>query len=246
MSVETTADTLLGGRVRLDQPAHGYRVAIDPVLLAAAAPARAGERVLDLGTGVGAAMLCAASRVAGCAFVGIELDTDLVAIARANVAANRMGNRVTVLAGDVAVPPEATGSSFDHVLANPPYGEAGRGSASPLAAKRRANFEGEADLRTWVCTAFRVLADGGSATFVHRADRAAELAARFAEAGAGGVVLFPLWPKAGGDAKRVIVQGRKGGRGPLRFAPGLVLHEADGRYTAAAQAVLRFGEALTL
>lgn len=53
MAVETTEDALLGGRVRLLQPRRGYRVAVDPVLLAAAVDARPGERVLDLGCGTG-------------------------------------------------------------------------------------------------------------------------------------------------------------------------------------------------
>ena len=246
-SSETTSDTLLGGRVRLEQPARGYRVAIDPVLLAAALPARAGERVLEFGAGVGAATLCAATRLAECSFLGIELDGDLVAIASANVAANRLEARVTMLAGDVAAPPPAvTGAPFDHVIANPPFAEGGRGSASPVAAKQRANVEGAADLAAWVAAAFRALRGGGSATFVHRADRAAELVARFAAAGAGAIILFPLWPKAGSDAKRVLVQGRKGAKAPLRVAAGLVLHEADGGYSAAAQAVLRSSAALSL
>ncbi|MBF0374243.1 MAG: methyltransferase, partial [Alphaproteobacteria bacterium] len=50
-----TDDTLLDGRVRLRQPTHGYRAAIDPVFLAAAVPAGAGQRVLDAGCGAGAA-----------------------------------------------------------------------------------------------------------------------------------------------------------------------------------------------
>ncbi len=246
-SPETTSDTLLGGRVRLEQPARGYRVAIDPVLLAAALPARAGERVLELGAGVGAATLCAATRLAECSFLGIELDDGLVALARTNVLANRLEARVTMLAGDVAAPPPAmTGAPFDHVIANPPFAEVGRGSVSPVAAKQRANVEGGADLAAWVDAAFGALRGGGSATFVHRADRAAELAARIAGTGAGGIILFPLWPKAGGDAKRVLVQGRKGAKAPLRLAAGLVLHEADGSYSAAAHAILRFGAALTL
>src|SRR3546814_8190614 len=47
-----TEDAFLGGRVKLRQPEVGYRAAIDPVLLAAAVPAVAGERVADLGCGV--------------------------------------------------------------------------------------------------------------------------------------------------------------------------------------------------
>ncbi|MEL6264223.1 MAG: methyltransferase, partial [Pseudomonadota bacterium] len=60
-----THDRLLGGRVGLTQPRQGYRAATDPVLLAAAVPAAAGETVLELGIGAGAAVLCLAARVPG-------------------------------------------------------------------------------------------------------------------------------------------------------------------------------------
>jgi tRNA1(Val) A37 N6-methylase TrmN6 len=53
-----------------------------------------------------------------------------------------------------------------------------------------------------------------------------------------------LWPKAGKEAKLLLVRGVKGGRGPSRLLPGLVLHEPDGRYTEAAEAVLRDGAVL--
>jgi hypothetical protein len=42
------------------------------------------------------------------------------------------------------------------------------------------------------------------------------------------------------------VQGRKGSRGPLVLAPGLVLHDEDGGFSAGAEAILRNGEALIL
>jgi tRNA1(Val) A37 N6-methylase TrmN6 len=60
-------------------------------------------------------------------------------------------------------------------------------------------------------------------------------------------VVFPLWPSdAAAGAKRVIVAARKAARGPLRLARGLVLHEPDGRFTPAAEAVLRDGAPLNL
>ncbi|HEY2110716.1 MAG TPA: methyltransferase, partial [Dongiaceae bacterium] len=57
-----TEDAILGGLLRLRQPAKGLRTGIDPVFLAAAAPATKG-RVLDLGCGVGTAALCLARRL---------------------------------------------------------------------------------------------------------------------------------------------------------------------------------------
>jgi tRNA1(Val) A37 N6-methylase TrmN6 len=86
----------------------------------------------------------------------------------------------------------------------------------------------------------------GSVTFIHRADRLAELLAQLAAGRAGDITVFPLWPAAGRPASRILVRARKHIAAPARLLPGLVLHEADGRFTAAAEAVLRGGEGLAL
>ena len=99
MAEHLTDDHLLGGRVRFSQPARGYRVAIDPVLLAAAVPARAGERVLDAGAGTGAASLCLAARVPECRIVGLELQRPLQRIASHNVTQNGLDARVEMVEG---------------------------------------------------------------------------------------------------------------------------------------------------
>jgi tRNA1(Val) A37 N6-methylase TrmN6 len=57
--------------------------------------------------------------------------------------------------------------------------------------------------------------------------------------------LVPLWPTADADAKRLIVRTRMNSNASLRLLPGLVLHNADGSPTAAAEAVLRHAQALT-
>jgi tRNA1(Val) A37 N6-methylase TrmN6 len=44
----------------------------------------------------------------------------------------------------------------------------------------------------------------------------------------------------------VLIQARKGARGPLRLVPGLVLHNRDGSFSNTAQRVLRDGLALDL
>jgi tRNA1(Val) A37 N6-methylase TrmN6 len=240
-----TENALLGGRVRLRQPVEGYRAAIDPVLLAAAVPARPGDLVLDAGVGAGAASLCLAVRVPECRIVGIEKEPSLVALARENAALNAAAARITIIEGDVGRPPATPApGSFDHVLANPPFLEPG-GSASPHPLKDVANVERGADLAVWVGFALAMARRKGSVTFIHRADRIEALLAGLAGA-AGEIAVFPLWPKAGSAAKRVIVRARKGVASPSRIAPGLVLHGADGRYTAAAEAILRDGAPLEI
>lgn len=239
--VATTAGSLLGGRVIFYQPAEGYRAAIDPVLLAAAVPARAGDHVLDLGAGAGAASLSLARRVPECRVTGLELDPSLVSLARINAAENGFSERISFIVGNVAAPPaELRRESFDVVMANPPFRAEASGTPSPDAAKQRANEEGEADLRLWLATALDLLKPKCTLVVVHRADRIDELLSLLSGK-AGEIAILPLWPNAGKPAKRVIVRARKGIRTGATLLAGLVLHEAEGKYTRAAEAVLRDG-----
>ncbi len=244
---DTTEDTLLGGKVTFRQPAAGYRAAIDPVLLAAAVPDSLHGRVLDLGCGAGAAMLCLARRRPDLTVVGLERDAKLVQLARENVEANAFGPRVTVQAGDLLrLPPQIVVGSFDAVIANPPYLDPETADPSPDPAKRSATVESEADLTDWTRAAARLVKPLGLILFIHRADRLADLQRALTLVGCGGAVTAPLFPKIGTPPKRAIVIARRGDKGPNSSVNGLVLHEADGRFTRQADAILRDGVKLTV
>lgn len=240
-----TEDTLLGGKVRLRQPRTGYRVAIDPIFLAAAVPAEPTDLILDIGCGVGAAMLCLSART-GCRGTGFEVQRDLVRIAGDNIMLNDLTSRLSVMHGDVAKrPSRLEPGAFDHVLANPPYLEAGTASMPPDPSRATANVEGAAAIAVWINLALAMLRARGTLTVIHRADRLDQILALLSGR-TGEIVIFPLWPGAGKPAKRVIVQARKQNAAPTRLSPGLMLHEADGRYTKEAEAVLRHGQRLEL
>jgi tRNA1(Val) A37 N6-methylase TrmN6 len=244
--VQTTFDTVLGGRVVLHQPAAGYRVAIDPILLAAACPAEPGETVIDLGCGVGTAALCLARRVPGVRCVGVDLQSDLADLADRNARENGLADRARFILGDIldrALPIYASPS--DHVIVNPPYLKRGASTVSGNPLKALANVEGEADLAAWVAAAVRATRPGGTVTFIHRADRLPELLALLG-ARCGGLVIQPLHPKAGTAAHRAIVAGRVDQRLPAVLLPGLIVHEADGRFSPSLERLLRDGAALPM
>jgi len=90
VSPEFSEDGFLGGRLIIAQPRAGFRAGHDAVLLAAAVPAKPGQRVLELGSGSGVASLCLAARVADVSVVGIEIDAELVRLANENAARNSM------------------------------------------------------------------------------------------------------------------------------------------------------------
>ncbi len=245
-AVEISDDGLLGGRVRLRQPLAGYRAAIDPVFLAAAVPAVPGESLLDLGCGAGAASLCLLARVPGTRVTGLEIQAELVRLAGENGRENGWAARFLPLAGDVArPPPRLAPGSFHHLLCNPPQMVAARARPAADPGRDLANREGAARLGDWVGTALAMVRPKGTVTFIHRADRLDDLLSAFSGR-AGELVVFPLWPGADKPAKRVLVRARKGAATPLRLAPGLILHRADGSFTPAAEAVLREGRGLEI
>jgi tRNA1(Val) A37 N6-methylase TrmN6 len=241
----TTEDAILDGRVVVRQPRAGFRVAIDSVLLAASVPVRAGETVLEPGTGVGAAALCLLCRVPECHVVGLELQPDLADLARENAARNGRRGSFEVLVGDVARPPaRITQGGFAHVMMNPPYLDPARSRAPRSSSRESSMVEGAVPLAGWIALALRALRPKGSLTLIHRADRLPDILAAL-DGKAGGIVVAPLWPESSGNqAIRVIVRARKGIATPFRLAAGLVLHERDGSYTLDANTVLRDARAL--
>ena len=129
MSAEVTEDAVLGGKLRLKQPRSGHRVGHDAILLAAACPARAGERVLDLGAGVGAAGLSLARRVEGTEVALVEVDPVLAGLAAQNARLNGLETRVSSMVLDVAAPARAFAAAglapetAARVLMNPPFND---------------------------------------------------------------------------------------------------------------------------
>ena len=232
------SETFLDGRVKVTQSESGFRSGLDAVMLAAAVPAVAGQAALELGAGAGTASLCLAARVSGLSITGVERDENLVALARDNAAANSV--ECTFVAADIFALPAELKRDFDQVFANPPFH--GEGQTSPDAARAAALMDG-GQLCDWLKLGLQRTVSGGFFTAILRADRLPEALAALPEKG---VSVFPLWPKTGAAAKRVIVQARKGSRSPFSLLTGLVLHRQDGSWTDEAEAVLRRGSALAL
>ena len=214
-----TEDAILGGLLRLRQPARGLRTGIDPVFLAAAAPSTKG-RVLDLGCGVGTAALCLARRLPEVEVTGLELQPALTGLARENVRLNGLEGRVTIHEGDLLRPPPVIAAGgFDLVLANPPFHAAGSYTAPAEPGRAQGHMEGEADLAGWMGQMLKLAAPKGSLLLIHKPDRLGDLLALL-EGRAGGITIFPLWPALGRPARRIILLARKGSAAPLHPGPG--------------------------
>ncbi|MEZ2140687.1 methyltransferase [Bradyrhizobium sp. DN5] len=230
-SADITEDAFLGGQLRLKQKRSGHRAGHDAILLAAATEARAGDRVVDLGAGIGAAGLALARRVAGINLSLVEIDPKLAELARANAAANGIAAEAIVL--DVTADAQAFAAhglvpdSVDVVLMNPPFNDPARHRGSPDQARHTAHVASEETLNAWVHAARRILRSNGVLTLIWRADGIADILTALSR-GFGSLSILPVHGEAGRPAIRVLVRAVKGGRAPARLLPGLMLNDESG------------------
>jgi tRNA1(Val) A37 N6-methylase TrmN6 len=236
-----TEDAFLGGQLRLRQPKSGHRAGHDAMLLAAATPARAGDRVVDFGAGVGAAGLAVARRVPGIGLVLVEIDAGLAELARGNAAANGLLADVVVLdVNSDASTFAAAGllpDSADVVLMNPPFNDQARHRASPDKAREIAHVATPATLAGWIHASRRILKSGGVLSLIWRADGLAEVLAAL-DRGFGSLAILPIHGDPAAPAIRVLIRAIKGGRAPAELHPALMLNDESALPNKEVQAIL--------
>lgn len=196
-----------------------------------------------MGCGVGGAGFCLLWRVPDIHLTGVDIQQSHVEMARANIILNEREGHAEFVCSDIRS--YASTERFDHVICNPPYLEAG--SYTPSSSEERAialGHEGtELSVSDWIDAGFRDLKSGGSFTMIHRADMVDKIILALGRK-FGAVEIIPLYPKAGQEAKRVIVRAIKDRKTPARLCAGIILHEENGSYTEAADAILRDGVAI--
>jgi tRNA1(Val) A37 N6-methylase TrmN6 len=224
-----TVDALLGGRVTLLQPARGFRVSLDPVLLSAFVTAPVGHAVghfLDIGCGSGALSFLLLARDPAATGVAVELQAPLAALAEEGRARNGWGARLAIRRGDVrALEGDALpAASFDLVATNPPFRPVAGGHLSPDRSRAMSNHEVTLTLAEWVAAAARAVRPGGRVAAVFPADRALALGAALRARGLEPTRLRFVHPRPDSPASRVLLEAVRGSGGPALVEPPLFVH----------------------
>ena len=244
MSDTITTDDFLGGKVNIRQPKTGYRAGIDAVLLGASVEAVAGQTVLELGLGVGAASLCLHARVHGLALIGVEIQESYAKLARENGAKNKADLHV-VQADLRELPHDIRQQQFHHVIMNPPYFDRKMGAPS-IDAGRDIAMGGDTELSEWISVGAKRLLPKGYLTAIQRIERLPEILLATSER-LGSIVVRPIAPRSGHPPNLFLMQARHSGRAPFRMLPPLIMHQGDHhegdfeQYTARVRSILRDG-----
>lgn len=234
---EESLDRFLGGALQIYQPRHGFRAGMDSVLLAAALELEAGALAVELGTGAGAALLCAAFRLREGRFIGLERDHEALARARRNILANEQQNQIEAVWGDATAPELPGRGAADCVFFNPPFAESGAAMRAPKTLKR-ASLIADAPIAAWIAGARAILKPRGRVLIIYPAAGLSSLLAAFGREW-GAITLAPIAPRLSEPAKRIIVRAERASRAPLTLLAPLVLHDDDGGHSAEADAIWR-------
>jgi tRNA1Val (adenine37-N6)-methyltransferase len=220
------------GGLNLRQPERGYRYSLEPFLLAGFCSPRRGERILDLGAGVGVIGLLLARRHPTVQVTGIELQPDLALFAAENARSNSIDDRCRIIRGDLRdaprfLPPE----HFHRVVANPPFRRSGSGATAPDTGRAGARQELTFTIADLAATASALLRFGGVLCAIHLTERLPELCRTFDEYGLAPKKLRLIVPYDGSAPRICLISAMKGGRPGLDILPQLVLHKPGGQYT---------------
>ena len=244
MPTEYTNDYLLDKQVKIFQPVSGYRASSDAVLLSAMVnEVKPGSRILDVGSGTGAISLCLAQRLQEqkVQIIGLEIQPELAELANLSAAANGF-DFVHFYNADIRQKialPDLKPCSFDIVISNPPYSE--HDMPSPNESKATAHNHLGFDLEQWAAFCLKMAKPFGRIYLVHRAEALPQICTALHNK-AGALTVLPLYSKTAQTAKRIIVAAQKDSKAPCKILPPFVIHDAAGKYTEAAESVLREGK----
>ena len=235
--MDFSIDKFLDGKVLLKQHQNGLRATSDSVLVSAIVPAQKGETILDVGAGNGIIGLCVASRVFS-AITAVEVQKKLCLLIHENAILNN--KNIDIFQLDIFSSEDPLkGKLFHHVVTNPPFYKLSRKIRKNLEQKK-AYFQ-DFDLKKWLNYCLKHLRSKGSFCLIHSPEALPEILSVLAIK-LGNIEIFPITPKEGKNATRVLIRGYLNKKGPLILHSPLVMHTKENQRTLTAEKILRQGD----
>ena len=225
-------DELQRNDYRIIQNPERFCFGMDAVLLSSFAKAKAGERVLDLGTGNGIIPILMEAKTNGESFYGLEIQEESADLARRSVELNGLEEKIKIVTGDMKEAVDIFGAASFHVITmNPPYMTDSHGIVNPTDAKAIARHEITCSLEEMISQASKVLKSKGRFYMVHRPFRLAEIMSLMVKYHLEPKRMRLVYPYVDKEPNIVLIEGLKGGNSRITVEPPLIVYDAPGVYT---------------
>ncbi|HIC91328.1 MAG TPA: tRNA1(Val) (adenine(37)-N6)-methyltransferase [Syntrophaceae bacterium] len=229
---DETLDTIFNGRLKIIQKRHGYRFSIDAILLPGFFTPQEGETGVDLGTGSGIIPLILASKTRVKRIFGIEIQEDLVEMARRNVTLNHLEDKISIIHGDMKnlegiFDPE----SIDWVTSNPPYYRMGSGRINPHLQKAIARHEIKGSLEDVINASRYLLKPMGKMALIYCVERLVDLFYWLRTYNLEPKRLRLVYSDSLSQARFLLVEAIKGSGTELKIERPLYVYKPEGGYS---------------
>jgi tRNA1(Val) A37 N6-methylase TrmN6 len=240
MQDKLTRDTFFNGKLTVKQDGVGYRFSIDSVLLANSIQPKPGDRVVDLGTGCGIVPLIVAYHYPETTLFGIEIQEDLVHIARINVRDNGMTENIQIMCRKMqTAQPAMFQGPVDIVVSNPPFRKASSGRINPNRQRAIARHEIRVTILDVTKTASALLRTAGLFVVIYTSERLADLIQHMRSCSLEPKRVRFIHSKQDSESKLVMMTGTKQGKPGLKVGPPIVIYNPDGSYTEELESMFR-------
>ena len=233
-----TKDCILDGKLILSQPRIGYRIPIDPIILAAFVENSKAKKILDVGCGAGTISLILKYENPKAEIMALDVDSENCEICRLNSVKNSLP--LNVIDADLAEIEKISSLKnvfFDLIVTNPPYFKEDSSRVSP--EKKLSKFE-TMPLNDWISLCLKKLSPRGTFAIIHDAARIDDIifALKNFREPIGAIEIFPIYSRRNDVAKRIIVRCKKNSKKSPQIFPPLIVHDEDGKYSSEAAYIL--------
>ena len=231
MDDETIDDLELNG-IKVIQKKNSFRFGIDAVLLANFAKIYSGANVIDFCTGTGIVPFILAGKTNVAFINGIEIQEDMVEMAKRSVRYNNLEKRISIISGDLKDKDFLkTLPKVDVVTVNPPYKLKNSGIVNLDDKNAIARHEICCTLEDVIIATMKVLKDNGRMYMVHRPERLADIFCTMRKHRLEPKVIKMVYPSIGKAPNIVLIEGQKYGGQFLKWETSLYVHDENGEYT---------------
>ena len=239
---ETLEELQLDG-LKILQKKKGFRFGMDSVLLSHFADIRPYETVVDFGTGTGILLLLLFGRGKGCSYYGIEIQQEYCDMAKRTICMNHLEDRMTIYCGDAGKSEDFfLPCSTDAVICNPPYSRPGAALISPFSDRAKARNQDEDTLRSFLCSAFRILRGKGRVYMVYPAAQMLQIMSLMAACHIEPKRFQLVYPQIAKPANLVLIEGVKDAKPMLHPMKPLIVFDDNQDLTKEMKSIYHINE----